>query len=36
METDNQVFELMIHTMELGVVIGIAVVIWIIRSSKKK
>lgn len=36
MDVDNQVFEIMIHTMEFGIVIGIAVVIWVIKTSKKK
>ncbi len=32
---DNFVFEWLIHTMEIGVVIGIGVVVWYIKSKNK-
>lgn len=34
MMEDNTVFEYMIHTMELGVVIGIGVVVWYTKRKR--
>lgn len=36
MMEDNTLFEIMIHTMELSVVVGIAVTVWYIKKNTKK